>query len=73
MESATVDEELIRFLKLVPSARWRKVPEGWNEQFRAALSERLVKVGWGGIIELTATALDLLLHLPPEQERQPLR
>lgn len=62
-----LDEQLIKFLKLVPSAHWCNVPKGWNEQFRAALSDHLVKVGWGGIIELTAAALDILLHLPPKR------
>lgn len=47
------DEKLSRFLKIVPSANWRHVPEVWGEQFRRALSDNLVKVGWGGWIELT--------------------
>lgn len=67
MAEDILDEQLIKFLKLVPSAHWRDVPKCWNEQLRAALSDRLVKVGWGGIIELTATALDILLHLPPKR------
>ena len=63
-----MDEKLIEFLQRVPSARWRNVPKGWSEQFRTALSDRLVKVGWGGIIELTASALDALPHLSSRSE-----
>lgn len=48
-----MDEKLIKFLKLVPSARWRDVPKVWNEQLRAALSDDFIKIGWGGVIELT--------------------
>lgn len=48
-----MDEKLIRFLKAADGARWAHVPDVWLEQLRAALSQRLVKVGWGGIIELT--------------------
>lgn len=65
-----MDERLIKFLQIVPSAGWRKVPKGWNEEFRKALSDGLVKVGWGGIIQLTASALDMLLHLPAKRTDQ---
>jgi len=49
------DEKLIRFLKAADGARWSHVPSVWLEQLRTALNENLVKVGWGGIIELTET------------------
>jgi len=44
------------FLALVPLAGWRRsVPPTWRDELREALSGGLVKVGWGGIIELTET------------------
>lgn len=48
-----MDEKLIKFLKLVPAARWHQVPQVWNDQLCAALADRLVTVGWGGMIKLT--------------------
>lgn len=47
------DRNMEVFLSLVPLAGWRDVPRVWSEQFREALSGGLVKVGWGGVIELT--------------------
>jgi hypothetical protein len=41
------------FLRLVERSSWRKVPKVWNEQLRKSLSDRLVKVGFGGVLELT--------------------
>lgn len=49
-----MDEKLVKFLKVAKTARWRDVPKVWNEQLRAALGDNLVRVGWGGVIELTA-------------------
>lgn len=48
------DRNMEIFLTLVPLAGWRKeVPPPWRDSFREALSNGLVKVGWGGRIELT--------------------
>jgi len=41
------------FLSRVGVSRWRNVPKDWREEFREALSDSLVTVGWGGVIELT--------------------
>lgn len=52
-EEPRFDPQLIKFLKVADTARWRDVPKVWNVQLRAALGDSLVKVGWGGVIELT--------------------
>ncbi len=49
-----MDEKLAKFLKLVPGASWRMPPAVWNEQLRRALSDHLVTVGFGGVLELTS-------------------
>lgn len=49
----TTDDRLMKFLKLVPSANWRMPPPVWNKQFRHALSDRLVTVGFAGVLKLT--------------------
>lgn len=41
------------FLSLVSSANWRTPPRVWNEEFRSALNDGLVRVGWGGILVVT--------------------
>lgn len=46
-------ERLVKFLSLVPGARWRSAPPTWNVELQTALSDDLVKIGWGGILELT--------------------
>lgn len=46
------EDKLARFLALVPTANWKTPPAVWNEQFRQALSDGLVKIGWGGVIKL---------------------
>jgi len=48
-----VDEMLTKFLRLVPGANWRSPPSVWNDQFRQALSDGLVIVGFGGVLKLT--------------------
>lgn len=46
--------KLLQFLRLVPSANWRGNPPAvWNAELRESLSDNLVKVGWGGKLELT--------------------
>jgi hypothetical protein len=53
-ERIKTDKQLPKFLLLVRTMRWRQgVPKVWNEQFRFALGDGLVKIGWGGLIELT--------------------
>lgn len=47
------DRNMEVFLSLVPLAGWKEVPPPWQDKFREALSAGLVKMGWGGIIELT--------------------
>jgi hypothetical protein len=47
------DEKLLKFLSIVPRANWLHVPSVWNEQLRQALGDNLIRVGWGGRIELT--------------------
>jgi len=49
----TADDRLGRFLSLVPGARWHQPPPTWNDVFREAISERFVRIGWGGVLELT--------------------
>jgi hypothetical protein len=51
--SESEDERLQAFLILVKTARWRAPPRCWNEEFRRALNDRLVSVGFGGILYLT--------------------
>jgi hypothetical protein len=54
-------ERLTKFLSIVPTAGagWcRNVPPVWNAELRAALSDNLIKIGWGGRIELTDAGRD---------------
>jgi len=46
-------EKLIKFLSVVKTARFRHVPPVWNIQMRQALNDSLIRVGWGGVLELT--------------------
>lgn len=48
-----MDEKMVKFLDLVPTANWRLPPAVWSEQLQAALSDNLVTVGWGGVLKLT--------------------
>lgn len=48
-----MDEQLLKFLKLVPTAVWRQPPPVWNEQLRSALSDGFISVGFGGTLKLT--------------------
>ena len=41
------------FLVLVRFSRQRNVAPAWGEELRRALSDNLVKVGCGGVLELT--------------------
>jgi hypothetical protein len=54
MDEQAVSEQLLEFLRLVDRVQFRRVPNVWNEQQREALSGRLVTVGWGGVLQLTA-------------------
>lgn len=47
------DDRLAEFLEIVSGGGWRDVPRIWNEQIRAALSDDLIKIGWGGVLEIT--------------------
>lgn len=47
------DERLQAFLILVKTANWKAPPRCWNEEFRRALNESLVGIGFGGILHLT--------------------
>ena len=50
----TADETMKKFLERVQSANWiQPPPKIWNRQYREALSEGFVKVGWGGRLALT--------------------
>lgn len=46
-----------KFLTIVRDAGWRtttnRVPRVWAEEYREALSGKLVRIGFGGSIELT--------------------
>lgn len=43
-----------KFLELVETAGWRiKVPPNWSNELQSSLSNGLVRVGFGGKIELT--------------------
>jgi hypothetical protein len=49
------DERLQAFLILVPTANWRAhngPPKCWNEEFRRAISDGMISIGFGGIIKL---------------------
>ena len=48
-----MSERLVTFLNLVATANWRQPPPVWNEQLRQALSDDLVRIGFGGVIKLT--------------------
>ncbi len=45
--------KLTDFLRLVEQCAWKSPPRAWNEQFREALSERYVYIGFGGVVQLT--------------------
>lgn len=47
------EDRMPHFLKALNGAGWRYVPHVWNEELRRALSDNLVRVGWGGVLELT--------------------
>jgi hypothetical protein len=49
----TDHESLIRFLSVVNTARFKGVPPVWAVPMRQALSDHLIRVGWGGVLELT--------------------
>jgi hypothetical protein len=51
--SEVIDERLQAFLILVRTAKWRVPPRCWDEEFRRALSDRLVTIGFGGTLYLT--------------------
>jgi hypothetical protein len=48
-----MNEKLREFLDIAATANWRHVPTVWGPQLREALSESFIKVGWGGVIQLT--------------------
>lgn len=48
-----MDEQLKKFLNLIPTANWRQPPKVWNDQLRQALGESYVTVGFGGVLKLT--------------------
>lgn len=53
--------QLEKFLSVVAEGVFRnRVPAAWNAEMRAALSDDLVKVGFGGILELTKAGRDVL-------------
>ncbi len=54
-ERIKTDDKLSKFLGRVQAMRWRSgnVPKIWNSQYRFALSNDLIKIGWGGVLELT--------------------
>jgi hypothetical protein len=54
--------QLAKFLSVVGQGPgWRNgVPAVWNDEMRAALGDDLVKVGFGGVIELTKAGRDVL-------------
>jgi hypothetical protein len=58
-----MDDQLRKFLDLVPTANWRSPPPVWNEQLREAISEGFVEVAFGGRLQLTPRAA-LYLHTP---------
>lgn len=53
---------LRQFLSVVPNMRLRNVPAVWNEEVRRALSDNLVRVGWGGVLELTDEGHKMLVE-----------
>lgn len=64
-----MSNELRNFLGLVKSETFRSgsVPRIWNLEYRKALSDGLISIGWGGKLGLTDEG-DALLSL---QEQQP--
>lgn len=45
--------KLTEFLRVVKSSG-RNIPNHvWGEEKRSALSDNLIKIGWGGVLELT--------------------
>jgi hypothetical protein len=54
MDDVARDERLTAFLRLVRAGSiGRNAPPAWQEEMRCALSERLVTIGWGGVLKLT--------------------
>lgn len=58
-------ERLQEFLRLVATAEWRQPPQVWNEQLREALSDHLVKIGFGGILRLTEAGKNVIAPEAP--------
>lgn len=52
-----MDDRMRRFLMVAREAGWRAttnyVPVAWAEEYREALANNLVRIGFGGSIELT--------------------
>lgn len=62
------EEKLTRFLRLVPQANWRRPPAVWAESVREALSDKLVTIGFGGVMKLTeAGKLRVYQHITDEE------
>lgn len=53
-------DRLGRFLDLVHTAGGIRVPPAWSDELRKALADGLVRVGWGGGIEITDAGRDEL-------------
>lgn len=52
-EYRPMNERLKKFLGTLQTAYWRDVPKHWHHELREAIEQQLVKVGWGGVLELT--------------------
>lgn len=48
-------DRLTKFLQIVFTSRMRSgaVPKVWAVEYRQALSDGLVSIGWGGVLDLT--------------------
>jgi hypothetical protein len=48
-----MDDRLREFLDVTSTANWKQPPRVWAPQLREALSESYVKIGFGGVLQLT--------------------
>ena len=53
---------LQEFLTLIRFAHVRNPAACWGEELRHSLSENLIKVGWGGRIEITDAGRKVLIE-----------
>lgn len=66
-----IDDQMRKFLTLVQTARWTRAPRVWNPQLREAIGNRHIKVGFGGVLEITDEGRQALAVEPVRSDDGP--